>query len=367
MQQVAFRGIPMLLDWLTLRLPRSHIPAMLRIALESHFGHVISVDKHGEVVWKTCSREKVRSDTHQTTIRLIKDMSPKKASQRIFTCRPDYDRWDYLEIAGSPARVLSADNVFGSPDIRYCFASMVRHVNNTLGCTLPVKPELYDVTRTDITENYFLHPDEIREALRCMSMANGGHYRQQNYGLTSYWNKSSRKRASKAYHKGPHLKYLSKKEDSITEEMIILANHLLRLELKLGSQWWREVSKKEWHLYNPNELIDEHRKYFSKLIGEIEVNDMDTELRKQIINAAKTEGQGLSAFRTWSLIKSIGTEEARASMNKRAWYHHTSILKNAGLSIADINAGKILPFRKKTIELGKTVDSWDELKKLVSA
>ena len=64
-------------------------------------------------------------------------------------------------------------------------------------------------------------------------------------------------------------------------------------------------------------------------------------------------------------IKELGIKTVQNTMPKRTFYRHRKFLLDAGLSKADITAGRILEFRRKTIVLGKPVQSWDELREAI--
>ena len=174
----------------------------------------------------------------------------------------------------------------------------------------------------------------------------------------------SKLRQGKAYAKGDHLRYQDRKKLAEVEPWEInLADNLLRLELSLKSQYWRERTEKKWHEYTEDALDDLHEIYFKGLIGTMEVVEMDS-LRQRIIESAETEGRGLAAYTCWALIKTVGREEARASMSKTAWYRSLKILKTAGLTDADFQAQNIVPFRRRVIELGEPVRCWEDMKRV---
>lgn len=352
-----------MLDWLTLKLKRESVSAEDWQKLEGRAGRVLAISRdvenpndrvrlvtgNGEVVldapgkleWVTVSRESIRSDSHQITV------------------HAGYD----LEITGSPARVLHGNNVFGSSDILECFRAMVDFVNRNTGVSLPLDPSAWRVTRVDVTQNYDLgSAAEVRQALSYLRHSEGGRYVVRTKSETVYWSPNSDVRSGKAYHKGPHLQYQNKKNQcQVTEEEIILADRLLRLELSLKNHFWREQSTKPWHAYTENDLNEIHNKFFSQLIGKIEVVEMDSILNV-FEKVAPTKGQALAAFRTWSLIKAVGSLETQASMPRATWMRHRKVMFDAGLTWADLHAQNIVPLRRRTIELGQPVQSWSDLR-----
>jgi len=330
-----------LIDWLTLRLTPDRIPDALRAALQSRVGHVIAVNPDGSIQWQKPMRESIRSDSHQITVEI------------------GY----FLRVFGSPARAVYGNNVFGSGDPRTCALDMLAFAARHTGLEFPI--EGWDCTRIDVTHNYDLRsPAEVRQALSALRMAEGGHYQVRTAAETVYWGSPrSGLRAGKAYAKGAHLRYQQKKElCTVNDEELRLSDRLLRLEMSLRAQWFRERAGKRWDQFTEQELDRLHEDYFGKLIGTIEVTKMD-DLLQRLEKVAPTHGQALSAFRTWSLIKSIGVEETKASMPKATWYRHRAALFAAGLSWSDFRAGNVVQLRRVPLVLDQPVRSWEELRR----
>jgi len=176
-----------------------------------------------------------------------------------------------------------------------------------------------------------------------------------------YWSPRSALRSGKAYHKGPHLRYQMVKGDaSASDEELTLADRLLRLELALRSQFWRERADKPWHTYTEAELDAVHFEFFSYVVGKLEVEPVDN-LLSRFGEVAPTPGYAHSAYRTWCLIKAIGVRETEASMRRSTWHKHKRIMLDAGLTWADLHAQK-LTRPKRTLDVSKPVCSWDELR-----
>lgn len=228
---------------------------------------------------------------------------------------------------------------------------------------------LWTVTRCDVTLNYFLSSlADVRIALRELRSVEGGRYRvSQQADDTVYWSHLSRLRAGKAYAKGPHLKYLMSKPGHTgrmyTEKEIELADRLLRLELRLGSQWWRERAGCPWWWMTWDKLSTQHNEFFGRMVGEgIDMGSVDfvEKCEKAAVEVGLTEGQGRSAARTWAVISSTGWESARASMPKATWYRHLKIIRATGLGDADISAGRVVSLRRQVIM--SPVASWEDLR-----
>ncbi len=328
-----------MLDWLTLI---AAVPDHLQDAARAWKAGRWHVQKMcpatGEIEWSTPIRESVRSDTHQVMVHV----------------------GGRFEVSGSPARSMGYENnVFGSDDLRECAEAHHRLAQRALPFELPTLED-WRITRVDVTHNYAFGSDpEVRQALAYMGEWDGGRYRVQKRGNTSYWGLGSLLRSAKAYHKGPHLRSQIRKEQAwATIEQQKAADRLLRLEMKLGSHWWkrqRDSGKNQWDI----DLQKEYIEYWSGLIGTVEVIDMnELEMMKRV---AKTEGRARSAFRTWCVIKDIGHRAAKEGMSARTWYDHLKIFRDAGLSWADLSTGKVVPFRRRALILEQPVRSWAEL------
>lgn len=334
-----------MIDWLTLKLPLVGLdgPTFEAICagVADKAGRVVKIDSDGVVEWERVVWDRVRSDVGSVLCRI----------------------GDGLEIMGSPARAVGSENVFGTGDICQAARSMLALVSSSLGVELPADLRRYRVTRADVTHSYDLGgAAECRAALDFLRYGEGGRYRGQGIGSTLYWGQKSAHWSGKAYHKGQHLRFLAKREGIELEPwQFEAADRLLRLELSLRRHWWDRCGR-EWWTFEEAELEEVHARYFKPLIGDIKVTDMNTDILKELEKVAGSPGKALAAFRTWSLVKVVGVEQARASMPVSTWTRHRRAMLDAGLSLADLRAGNVLPFRRKTIVLGNPVRSWDELR-----
>ncbi len=343
----------MLIDWVTVRIPLQHLNVEARTAaLELGDRVCCYCPKTGIVRYESHRWESVRSDSHQIAVRAGSDL------------------W----LQGSPARIIgNGCAVFGSGpsaalDLRGCVDRMVAFVGGQLGVTLPGTNCDLDtssdwiVSRVDVTGNLALGSlAEVRAALSVLRNVEGGRYRvSQQAGDTVYWSHLSKLRSGKAYAKGPHLRYLMKspKYDGYRygTDDIQLADNLLRLELKLGREWFR---RNPWKTATPAALTAEWNNYFLRMIGGVEV-ETDNDLQERIISAAKTEGQGRAAYGCWVMIQNEGWERAREFFTKTTWYRNLQILRAAGLGDADISAGQVVPLRRRVME-ARLITNWSQL------
>lgn len=329
-----------MIDWLTLKLPREAISDGAYEILQARAGRVMAINPDGSIAWRCVMRESIRSDSHQLVIH---------ADGR------------EVVLMGSPARVMHAHNVFGSGDIRECALNMISFASRHAGVILPAILSAWRVTRADVTENFDLGSSaEVRQALMCLRHSEGGRYQVRTTSESVYWSVGSRVRSAKAYHKGPHLVYLWKKNlVECTEWEREAAHRLLRLELMLKSEWWRRESR-PWYEWTEADLSAVFDTFFGKIVGSLEVVEMDG-LLKRFEAVASSKGQALGAYRTWSLVRAIGAAEAQASMPRATWFRHRKIMFDAGMSWSDLQAGNVLPLRRRPIVLDVPVRSWADL------
>lgn len=344
----------MLLDFITARLEQTDMPTADWRQLQSLCDRIMRYcPRTGETRWETSAWDSVRSDSHQIAFRVGADA---------------------VWIQGSPARVCgSGDAVFGEGaaaalDASGCLQRMIAFVCGQLPVELTMDVTRWKVSRIDVTGNLLLNdlPD-VRIALRYLRECEGGRYRvSQQAGDTVYWSHKSALRSGKVYAKGPHLRYMVMKKDYTgrlyTESELSLADRLLRLELKLAAQYFRERAGKPWYELTSEDYKREWREYFERMIGEADMKD-ESDVKQRIMVAAVTEGRGKAAYGCWLLIQAEGWEKAREAYGKSAWYNHLKAIRKAGLGDADISAGKVIPIRRKIIEC-QMVESWSELLKV---
>ncbi|MBA1147941.1 hypothetical protein H0Z60_12885 [Ectothiorhodospiraceae bacterium WFHF3C12] len=338
-----------MLDWLTLRLSTDYVEDKdaLRTYVDQRPHLARFIPATGEVEWTTTMRESSRSDSHAVTVHVGAD----------------------IEIAGSPARSMGQrHNVFGTLDITEAARAHVAAAEKVLGFSLPQHWSCYRVTRVDVTFNYALGGlPEVRQALAYLRQSEGGRYKLRAQAESVYWSPGSRMRAGKAYAKGPHLRHLQDKGKGQAEPWELdLAEGLLRLELRLGGEWWRRQRQdgKRWWQFSASDWTAEHEGYFAELIGTCEVAEM-VDVRQRLEEVAPTEGQAAAAHRTWCVIQSVGHQQAKDSMPRATWFRHVRLLKQAGLGWGDIAAGQVVPIRRRPLVLSQPVQSWDDVRKAV--
>lgn len=348
----------MLIDWLTLRIPLT--PALgenLLNRIMDCIGITVNIDAYGVEKWRkhALDIDALRSD--ETGL--------------FWTITADGESTRYLSIGASPSSLENAGvNVFGSADIEHCANVLIKHAATALSAVLPTWSK-WQCRRMDITANYDMgSPAQVKQALRLLLGTDAPRRRtnsDKRGGDSVYWNPSSDLKAGKAYHKGAHLRMQQRKGNiQCQDDLLTLSDSLLRLELKLGARWFRRLYEAghNWQDLKYSALEFNHREFFSKLIGDsnIEVNDMGT-LLNELEKVCPTKGRALAAHRTFALLKVIGYSQTKSSMPPSTWDLHTKYLRAAGLSSADLCAGKVLELRKRSLVLAEPVLSWADIKR----
>jgi II/X family phage/plasmid replication protein len=336
-----------MLDWLTLKTNAINLTESARRVLQMSQSTLIMIDPDGAVKWERPSRATVRSDSHQVTVEFGSD----------------------LVIYGSPARVAldRQDNVFGSDDVIDCAGRMLAFVSGALGIELPVMTA-WACTRMDVTENYNLGDlTTVKQALELLRHAQGGRYQVRTCAESVYWSPASTYRSGKIYAKGAHMDFLRRKgECFLSDEEFQLVQGILRLELSLRRHFFKRCCEKKWYELTATDLAAEHEKYFSKLVGSVEITEL-SDMQARLIEAAKSldmsPGYGKSAFGSWQWIRASGFSDWRDGMARSTFYKHLKILQAAGLSYADFQGRKVVPIRRRRIVLDQPVKSWAELRR----
>lgn len=345
-----------LIDWLTLRFPLGQeLGQALSDKVRSCLDRVMCCDAEGEMKWESrkLDIDALRSD-----------------SAGLFWMVQGDGKHDYLTIGASPASIEHGVNVFGSCDIQHCAAVLVKEASKQLAAILP-HPSKWQCRRIDITGNFVL-PDasSVKQALRQLCLADGGRRKASNgrAGDTVYWNASSDLVKGKAYHKGPHLAHLCRKgKVDLSEDLLALADRVLRLEHTRGARWFRRLAEsgRSWFALTCQELEAFFVEFFGRVVDGVEVKDMDRmELVKLIeVNSATTPGRALAAFNSYVNIRTYGFEVMKESMPRATWQKHLRMLRAAGISDADLQQGNVVQFRPVKIVLAQPVMSWDEIRR----
>lgn len=346
MQQVG------MIDWLTLWLDASLLDRDSMRAVLQNADRVQRINgMTGEVVWETSVREHIASDDHNVTVN--------------FGSR--------LQIQGSPARVVSAHNVFGSLDIQQCAKDMITFVAKHHSIFIPTNLKLWTCSRIDINQNFDMGSlAQAQQAVDFLKPLKCGRQKTSTYDTSVVWGKGSTLHKGKAYLKGPQLRELvSKNNARVSLDELNLADRLLRLEYSMCRgliHRIRESTGLNWYNFSPEFLLAYHSDYFSKFISTIEVVDMCNILDLLLSNVGKgegkilTEGQARAAYSCYTQIRMNGLHVAKESFTKTSWHRHISNLRTVGLGDSDFQHINVVPLRRRQIVLDQPVSSWDDIK-----
>ena len=361
----------LLIDWITLRTRVDTLPPTLQERLFSNMNVVCAfkTDANGnptELEWeaKRLNFDSLRSD-----------------SDGLYFTATYVGNTFWLYIGASPASLLNECNVFGSLDILAGAEALVARARRAFACLALPLPEAWELTRLDVTGNYAL-PDfaMVKTALRSLLGTDSARRKAtsaKNGGDTVQWAPTSSYISAKAYHKGPHLRHLaSKAQIVLPDDLLGLADKLLRLEVRYGSQYWRYSKerrthpfyRRHWSSLGLDDLTKIYMDVFEPLVDGVEVIDMGRIETIALLAAANgiSEGRARAAFKTLSDVREYGLDEVRASMPERTYYRHRKYLKAAGFTDADLSKylpGNVVQFRPVRIVLAHPVCSWDELRR----
>lgn len=349
---------PYLIDWLTMRLPVSpttHPAIFDRVA--QYAGHLVSTDCNGEIKWikRNLDIESLRSDSPGLFWQLTGD-----------------GKTDVLAIGASPASIEHGLNIWGSIDIQHCADVLISCASRSLSMLLPSR-DSWQARRIDVTANYALpDPASVKSALSQLLVSSGARRRTSSHnrgGDTVYWNLNSDRAKGKAYHKGPQVMNLWKKNRiQNLPEQVDLLDQIIRLEHTRGARWFRELERAgiRWQDLSPEYLIALHTEFFAPLVGHgIEVKNMEkTQIVKTIMQQNYcTENQAVAAFNTYRNCRIDGYEVTRSTVPRATFYRHLKLLKVAGISDSHLRTASIIPFPKIRFDLARPVGCWDDIRR----
>jgi II/X family phage/plasmid replication protein len=344
----------MLIDWLTLRCKISNIQEQDLLALMPYMAKMQITNAATDEVLRSklvIDIDQVRSDFSG----MVWSISSNGADK-------------YLNIGASPASLEHGSNLFGSSDYYYCKEILLNHARSVLKGVLLFN-DGWLPRRLDVTQNYFMQSKhQVKDALHFLRSMDGVRQKATvQAGDSVYWGYSSHYRSGKAYDKGAQAielnkKALKHKKPAIyTAQQIFDIQSILRLELKLGRQFFDEHTDE--NILTNDFLINEHEEFFGKFIGSAEVTDMD-KLYENLIIAAPSKGRAMAAYDTFLRIKQNGYEFTKETMSPATFRRHRQYLKSAGLSESDMTSAKIIELRKRRIDLNP-VYSWQHLDDLL--
>ena len=401
----------MLIDWITAKLCTSKMSAEALEKLRSLTGTILSINPDGTIDYETFRRESIRSDSHQVTCSL----------------------GGHFQITGSPARLFDDnlglhDNVFGSIDIKVNFYLMLNFVEKQLNIKLP-SHEHWDLTRLDITQNYFLENyGQVERVLNHHRKAEAGRYQTATFGNSVYISKGNQVCSGKMYAKGSQLKkdllkrfpdvmktikedysfdssaldiaismcsddeiekiknlcLIHDKAEELSKRLMI-AKSLIRFEAQYNSRYFKQDLKKigknykmpknKWYNLTQSDIKKMYKDFWHSRVGKgletMNIKEIKQKFEQSAVELGLKSGYGLKAFATWNLINSIGhlnvysPNNDNSLLTRSTFFKHKKIALNAGLTQADFQSGEVLPFSRDVINMIE-VNSWAELKKMAA-
>lgn len=344
-----------MIDWLTCRIDGSLLPEVVRVKLKENTGRILKIHSGGGLEWEAASREVIKSDSHQIVVKF----------------------GTHLEIMGSPARVLSGNNVFGKLNIIECWRDMCRFVMQHYSIIFPLKFDEWKITRIDVTRNYDMGSlDTVFQAIEALKVCRAGRQESSPYAHGVMWGKGSKYYNGKAYAKGPDLKRNVKRLRAFCSEVeLALSERILRLEYSIRRQRMDEISDAGAKWWNLSEewLIEEHTKYFDKFLSSLEVTEVD-DIFKQIMacvgdgpDKIKTNAQAQQAYDCYLRCKQFGRHKAQAMYKSTTWYRHLQNLRLAGIKPADLQLNNVVTLKARRLILDQPVGCWADIKTAIGA
>lgn len=344
------KQLPGMIDWLTCRLDGALLAQSVRDEIRFNSSRILKIDAAGNLEWEAAGREVIKSDSHQVVVRF----------------------GTHLEIMGSPARVSSGNNVFGSLDIVGCWKKMVRFVQRHYGIVFPLKKEQWKITRIDVTQNYDMGSlENVYQAIEALKVSKAGRQEASPYAHGVIWGKGSKYYNGKGYAKGTDLRRnVKRKKAFCTEEELDLADRILRLEYSIRRQRMDELSDMgaKWWNFSPEFLVGEHAKYFDKFLSSLEVTEVD-DIFEQIMASVgegpdkiKTQAQAQQAYDCYLRCKQFGRHKAQAMYAKTSWYRHVKNLRLAGIKQIDLQLNNVVTLKARRLVLDQPVSCWADLK-----
>lgn len=346
---------PGMIDWLTCRLDGALLSENVRDEIRSNSSRILKIDSAGKLEWEAAGREVIKSDSHQVVIRF----------------------GTHLEIMGSPARVSSGNNVFGSLDIVDCWRKMVRFVQRHYGIVFPLDQRQWKITRIDVTQNYDMGSlESVYQGIEALKVSKAGRQEAAPYAHGVIWGRGSKYYNGKGYAKGPDLRRnVKRKKAFCTEEQLNLADRILRLEYSIRRQRMDELNDMglKWWMLNPEWLVKEHEKYFDKFLSNLEVTEVDEIFRKIMDSVGegpdkiKTDAQAQQAYDCYLRCKQFGRHKAQAMYKKHSWYRQLKNLRLAGIKQIDLQLNNVVTLKARRLVLDQPVSCWADLKKASGA
>lgn len=281
----------------------------------------------------------------------------------------------YVEIKGSPAKLMQGHNVYGSDDIQQCAFEMLGLLFQSMPDLVPfLNLNCIQVKHIDITYSSRVnHQSSLPKIIDYLSRISHNQTKptaDKKYKTTAYWGgEHSRLQQLKCYAKHDELlvqlqdfKKQAKKgckrsqmivDTVYTDELLDFSKTLLRWEARLKARKFERlgiptdlINLIKYQQQNPNCLRELWQMSFNPIFQTIEgesmpyANDFEIyELLKQKLvyttkRGKKSYTRANNAMNFYHLIRDIGMIEVKKRYASRTFYDHLKLLTDAGISKA---------------------------------
>ncbi len=182
-----------MIDWVKAVIPWEHEKPLSD-------GHVVSIDRDGEIEWLTNKRLAVRG-SYESTLHIQSDFSSRS---------PENGKYTNIVIDGNPVKFFQGHNLWGTDDLVGLVAETVLQVSKLLDFPIPhedwyqVKHGFYQLKRVDSTMMLSMGTQTDVQAF-LYSAERTAYMRYKGQGImtkgTLYWGKHSRRESLKMYSK----------------------------------------------------------------------------------------------------------------------------------------------------------------------
>ena len=408
----------MLIDWLTLKICASKISQPVLDLLRGDADNILCISPSGELVWETLSRVNIKSDSHQISLavggHIVISGSPARfihdehgfndnvfGSMDIKYCAnlmighicsvmsiglPAINEW-------SVTRIDITENYFlsGAQSDIERILSHWRQTESGKYATVTYGNSIYVQKGNRINsgkayykgaqllKNYRKRFPDIMKDLQ-------DDYCFDDVALELAIDNICNSNYSDDYilEKTKEIYNIRQKRKEI-ERRLNLSRHILRLEATFGSRYWNEKNKntgkylyklKEWYNYTENDLKKMFDDYFDTRFGKgmttQDINNITDKFITAAIDLGFSKRIGMASYKTFCMVKQLGKFEIYSPNNpnsflaKPTFYRHRKIALQAGLTLADFETGRILPFTRKNIEMIPVI-SWHQIEEMKQA
>lgn len=312
-----------MIDWVTAKLPCTHIPL--------NAGCVLKVAASGDIEWQTPCRLSV-AGSYEATIQVKSGGGDGegRATELIFH--------------GNPSKFLQGHNLFGSDDLLALMIDAYDRLIAYLGLTpteadwQAVRAGQYEISRIDYNRSFELPTrGDVHAWLRAAEFkSKTRHGRPSMTGGTLYFGKNSRRWSLKFYCKGEEISAPKHRlpEQLQHPELIQWADNKLRAELTLRTTELLDLDLRTAKKLTPNLL----ERVFGEYLRTLEMNE-------QIALSSEELHKLPQRLRSTYILWNSG-EDLRHTLSRPTYYRHRHDLLEYGIDIA---------LRKETMDRSNVV------------